>query len=78
MDELEGGQRVKGRLPLRPRPYFRARAGRALDLYARVFEGRRLRPDEYVICADEKSGLQALARRHRTVPVGAGRPALTA
>jgi hypothetical protein len=41
-----------------------------------VFEGKRLRPDEYVICADEKSQLQALGRRHRTVPVGPGRPAL--
>ena len=35
-----------------------------LDLYARRFEGRRLRPDEYVISADEKSQLQALGRRH--------------
>lgn len=31
-----------------------------LDLYARVFEGKRLWPDEYVIGADEKSQLQAL------------------
>jgi len=55
---------------------FAAKAGRALDLYARVFEARRLRPDEYVICADEKSQLQALGRRHETVPVAPGRPAL--
>ena len=41
-----------------------------------MFEGKRLRPDEYVICADEKSQLQALGRRHATVPVGSGRPAL--
>jgi hypothetical protein len=47
-----------------------------LDLYARVFEGRRLRPDEYVICADEKSQLQALGRRHESVPPAPGRPAL--
>ena len=33
-------------------------------------------PGEYVICADEKSQLQALARRHQTVPAGPGRPAL--
>ena len=57
-------------------PRFAAKAGRVLDLYARVFEGRRLRPDEYVICADEKSQLQALGRRHATVPPGPGRPAL--
>jgi DDE superfamily endonuclease len=57
-------------------PDFAFKAGRALDLYARVFEGRRLRPDEYVLCADEKSQLQALGRRHNTVAVGPGRPAL--
>jgi hypothetical protein len=57
-------------------PNFPETAGRALDLYARSFEGKRLRPDEYVICADEKSQLQALGRRHQTVPVGPGRPAL--
>jgi len=57
-------------------PDFPFKAARALDLYARVFEGKRLRPDEYVICADEKSQLQALGRRHDTVPVGPGRPAL--
>ena len=57
-------------------PDFPVKAARALDLYARVFEGKRLRPDEYVVCADEKSQLQALGRRHDTVPVGRGRPAL--
>jgi hypothetical protein len=31
-----------------------------LDLYARTFEGKRLRPDEYVISTDEKSELQSL------------------
>ena len=30
-------------------PEFAVKAGRALDLYARVFEGKRLRSDEYVI-----------------------------
>ena len=45
-----------------------------LDLYARVFEGKRLRPDEYVISADEKSQLQALGRQHETVAPGPGRP----
>jgi hypothetical protein len=55
---------------------FAWKAGRVLDLYARVFEAKRLRPDEYVICADEKSQLQALGRRHETMPVGPGRPAL--
>lgn len=57
-------------------PHFPEKAHRALDLYARVFEGKRLRPDEYVICADEKSQLQALGRKHPTIPAGPGRPAL--
>ena len=57
-------------------PDFQPKAGRVLDLYAKRFEGRRLHPGEYVICADEKSQLQALARRHATVPAAAGRPAL--
>jgi hypothetical protein len=57
-------------------PDFAAKASRALDLYARVFEGKRLCPDEYVICADEKSQLQALGRRHPTIAAGPGRPAL--
>jgi hypothetical protein len=56
-------------------PQFRAKAGRVLDLYQRRFEGRRLRPDEYVICADEKSQLQALGRRHARLPPGPGRAA---
>ena len=47
-----------------------------LDLYERRFEGRRLHPGDYVICADEKSQLQALGRRHRTVPAAPGQPAL--
>lgn len=54
-------------------PDFRAKAHRVLDLYARRFEGQRLRPDELVISADEKSQLQALARRHRGLAPGPGR-----
>jgi len=56
-------------------PCFREKAGPVLDLYQRRFEGRRLRPDEYVICADEKSQLQALGRRHPTLPPAPGRRA---
>jgi hypothetical protein len=57
-------------------PDFRAKAGQVLDLYQRRFEGRRLHPGEFVICADEKSQLQALARRHPTRAAGPGRAAL--
>ena len=56
-------------------PRFGEKAGRVLDLYQRRFEGRRLRPDEYVICADEKSQLQALGRRQATLPPAPGRAA---
>jgi hypothetical protein len=54
-------------------PAFAEKAGRVLDLYQRRFEGRRLRPDEYVVCADEKSQLQALGRRHACTPPAPGR-----
>ena len=57
-------------------PDFRAKAARVLDLYARRFEGRRLRLDDLVVCADEKSQLQALGRRRPTLAPGPGRPAL--
>ena len=53
-------------------PDFLAKASRALDLYGRRFGGRRLRPNEYLISADEKSQLQALGRRHPTTPPGSG------
>ena len=55
-------------------PDFAEKAARVLDLYARVFDGKRLRPDEYVISADEKSQLQALGRRHGTSAPSPGRP----
>ena len=45
-------------------PHFGVKAARVLDLYARVWEGRALGPDDYVISADEKSQLQALSRCH--------------
>ncbi len=57
-------------------PDFAAKAGRALDVYARVFDGKRLRPNEYVISADEKTQLQALGREHQTIAPGPGRPGL--
>lgn len=38
-------------------PDFAAKAARVLDLYARVFGGQPLGADEYVISADEKTGV---------------------
>jgi len=54
-------------------PDFGTKAGRVLDLYDRLWNGRPLRDDEYVISADEKSQLQALRRRHPDLPPGPGR-----
>jgi hypothetical protein len=45
-------------------PDFETKASRVLDLYARRFEGRRLRIGEYVISADEKTSIQARVRCH--------------
>lgn len=56
-------------------PAFAEKAGRVLELYQRRFQGRRLRPDEYVICADEKSQLQALGRKHASLAPAPGRAA---
>ena len=55
-------------------PEFATKAGRVLDLYARKFEGQRLKTGEYVISADEKTSIQARVRCHPTAPGGPGRP----
>lgn len=54
-------------------PNFAAKAARALDLYARVFEGEALGDDDYVVCADEKTSIQARCRCHPTLPPGRAR-----
>jgi transposase len=43
-------------------PDFAERGGVVLDLYDRVWRGRDLNGEEYVVSADEKPGVQALAR----------------
>lgn len=53
-------------------PDFEVKAARVLDLYARVWDGVPLGADEYVISADEKTQLQALARRHPGTPCRPG------
>jgi hypothetical protein len=47
-------------------PDFAVKAGRMLDLYARVWQGVPLKPDEFVISADEKTSIQARRRKHAT------------
>jgi transposase len=56
-------------------PDFKVKAARVLDLYAGRWSGRRLRLDEYVLSADEKTGVQALRRIHPGLPTGPGQPA---
>jgi len=55
-------------------PDFAAKAGRLLDLYERRWEGRPLGPREYVLCADEKTSIQARRRKHPTRPPAPGCP----
>jgi hypothetical protein len=52
---------------------FAAKAAVVLDLYARVFQGRRLEPGEFVVSADEKTSIQARCRCHPTLPPGVAR-----
>jgi transposase len=54
-------------------PDFEQRAVPVLELYAGRWKGRRLRADEYVICADEKTSIQARCRCHPTLPPGRAR-----
>ena len=55
-------------------PYFAVKAARALDLYARVWEGEPLGENDFVLSADEKPGVQARYRKHDTLPTGPHRP----
>ena len=49
-------------------PDFANKASRVLDLYARTWAHKRLRLDDYVISADEKTSIQARCRCHPTLP----------
>jgi hypothetical protein len=52
-------------------PGFAAKAARVLDLYAGTWDGEPLGENDYVICADEKTSIQA--RCHPTLPPGKAR-----
>ena len=54
-------------------PAFAAKAARVLDLYAGIWEGEPLGQGDYVICADEKTSIQARCRCHPTLPPGKAR-----
>ncbi|MEO8007632.1 MAG: transposase [Betaproteobacteria bacterium] len=49
-------------------PDFARKAGRILDLYAKQWEGKRLRCNEFVLSTDEKTSIQARVRKHPTSP----------
>jgi transposase len=54
-------------------PEFAAKAARVLDLYAGIWDGVPLGSNDYVICADEKTSIQARCRCHPTLPPGKAR-----
>ena len=54
-------------------PDFSQKAARVLDLYQGLWEAKRLRPNEYVISADEKTSIQARNRKGLSTPVGPNR-----
>ncbi len=53
-------------------PDFPEKAGRVLDLYAGTWHGKPLRKGEFVLCADEKTSIQARVRTHETAPPAPG------
>ncbi len=53
-------------------PLFAEKAGPILDLYAGCWQGERLHPGDYVICADEKPSIQARTRVAATRPARRG------
>jgi len=56
-----------------PDPGFAKKAGRVLDLYQRRFEGEPLGESDFVVCADEKTSIQARLRKHPTALPASGR-----
>jgi hypothetical protein len=53
--------------------HFQSKAGRILDLYARCWQGKALREDEFVISTDEKTSIQARMRIHPSLPTQPGK-----
>ena len=55
-------------------PDFATKAGRALDLYHRRWDGRALAANEFVISADEKTQIPIRSTSHPILPPAPGRP----
>ena len=54
-------------------PDFAVKAARVLDLYAGIWDGQPLGENDFVVCADEKTSIQARCRCHRTLAPGKAR-----
>ena len=54
-------------------PDFAVKAARVLDLYAGIWDGQPLGPNDVVVCADEKTSIQARCRCHPTLAPGQAR-----
>lgn len=54
-------------------PQFAAKAGKVLDLYQGRWQGAALGPRDFVLCADEKTSIQARLRKHASLAPAAGR-----
>jgi hypothetical protein len=61
-------------LDLPARPGLEPTAAQVLDLYAREWQGTPLDRDDYVVCADEKTSIQARCRCHPTLSPATSRP----
>ena len=55
-------------------PAFAVKAGRILDLYHRRWRDKALGPRDHVLCADEKTSIQARRRKHPSLPPASERP----
>jgi hypothetical protein len=49
-------------------PAFEEKAGRVLDLYHGIYQGKALETNEFVVSSDEKTSIQVRKRKHKTVP----------
>jgi hypothetical protein len=55
-------------------PDFERKASRVLELYEGRWQGAALSPGDCVVCADEKTSIQARLRRHPTLRTAPARP----
>lgn len=54
-------------------PDFEERAGRVLDLYEGIWNGKRITATDCIVSTDEKTSIQARKRVHATLPPAPGR-----